>query len=342
MILLSFSLLDFIRIEKKIKNILFIFSCLILIFLITFRFNVPDYDSYVEIFQDVKFSFNIFENNDIHGEFGYLLLNSFVKLFGGNEIILFGIVGSLSIALTAVFYKKYTKYFLIATLLYFSHIFLLREMIQIRSGLAISIAMFSIPYIDKRNFTKFLGIILIASSVHSICLLFTLVYIFYPYLIKTKYQIVLLISGLIFGFTFELNVIENFLNLFNAPPIVIGYLFDEKYNFNLGLLNPVLIKNLIVVSILIYKKEFFEKRIKYFNVLLLSYIFGIFWLSTFNSFAIFSSRIATLFSNVEHVLIPSLLLYEKYKQIIYLMILFYCIYSFISKSQMLSIWSFRI
>jgi len=340
-LLLAFSVVDYIRVQAGFRTILLICSCCVLVFFVTFRFNVPDYDNYVDMFWDVMFSFNTSANSDIHGEFGYLFFNAFIKVLGGNPIILFAVVGSLSILFTAIFYRKYTRYFLIALLVYFSHIFLLREMIQIRSGLAITITMFAIPYVEQRKLFRFLSVILIAASFHMICLLFIIVYFLYPVLQNSRYQIMVLVAGLVLGVTFNLSVIEKILTMCNAPPIVIGYLYDEQYNFSLGLLNPVLIKNLVVITVLISQRKFFVQNITHFNVLLISYIIGTFWLSAFSSFAIFSARIATMFSNVEHVLIPSLLLLNKYKLLIYVMIILYCVYSFFSKWPMLSTWSFN-
>lgn len=338
--LLAFSVIDYVRVQAGFRTILLILSCCVLVFFITFRFNVPDYDSYVDMFREVTFSFNTSANSDIHGEFGYLFFNALIKLLGGNPIVLFAVVGSLSILFTAIFYRKYTGYFLIALLGYFSHIFLLREMIQIRSGLAITITMFAIPYVQQRKLLKFLGVILVAASFHMICLLFVAIYFLYPVLQKPKYQIMVIVAGLVLGLTFNLSIIETILTFFNAPPIVIGYLYDEQYNFSLGLLNPMLLKNLVVITVLIKQREFFIKNVKHFNVLLVSYIIGTFWLSAFSSFAIFSARIATMFSNVEHVLLPSLLLLNKYKLLIYVMIILFCIFSFFSKWNMLSGWTF--
>jgi hypothetical protein len=339
--LFFFTLFDYFNVDKIIRNFLLFVSCSFLFLFVTFRFNVPDYDSYVEIFNEVSNVFNLNNNNELHGEFGFLVLNYLIKTLGGNPKTLFAIVSIISISLSVVFYKKYTNFYLISLLVYFSHIFLLREMIQIRSGLAIAICMFAIPYVEKRRFLYFLFFVGLASSFHTICILFVLVYLVYPYLKDTKKLILFIFSGIILGLFLNLKYIEKIFLFTGAPSLVIGYLFDDNYNFTLGLLNPVLIKNLVVISILIYNKNFFISRIKYFEVLLVCYAISVFWLSCFNSFAIFSSRIATLFSNVEHVLIPSILLIEKYKLVVYIFIIIYCFLSFLSKFSMIQNWSFN-
>jgi hypothetical protein len=158
---------------------------------------------------------------------------------------------------------------------------------------------------------------------------------------STKKLILLLLLGVILGLVFNTVVIEQILILLKVPPIILDYLLDDNYNYSLGLLNPVLLKMLLVLSILFYNRVYLRKLIPYFDVLLISYTIGAFWLEVFNSFAILSARIATMFSNTEHVLIPSLLLVNKHKSIIYGCIIMYCFYSFFSKWQLLSTWSFN-
>lgn len=339
-LLILFSYLDYINLEKKVKKYIIFFIGPVLVFLIVFRFGVPDYDSYIEIFEKSWFSGISSQNSDVHGEIGYLYLNYIIRLLGGNIKVIFFIVGSLSVFLTIRFYTKYTKYYLVAILIYFSHIFLLREMIQIRSGLAISFVMFSIPYLVERKFVKFLALVLTASLIHSICLLFIVVYVCYPYLLTTKRQVIILLIGLALGLIFNVNFVQNVLGYLNVPQIIMDYTQDEEYNYKLGLLNPVLIKQVLVLIILLYNRRYLEEKVTYFNALLVIYILGAFWFATFNSIAILSARVSTMFSNVEHVLIPSLLLLPKYKMVIYIFILLYCTYSFLSKWEMLSSWSF--
>lgn len=339
--LILFSFLDFIEIQKEVKQVLLWFISFALVFFITFRYGVPDYNTYaVDIFQNVSFKNFFVSNSDIHGEIGFLFLNGIIKQLGGSVLVLFFVVAVLSVFLTIKFYKAYTRYYLLALLIYFSHVFLLREMIQIRSGLAIAIVMFSIQYIAERKLGKFLLIVLLASLFHTICLFFIIVYILYPYFFSTRSQITLLLLGLLLGIIFNITVIQKILVFFNVPTIVMDYLEDDKYNFSLGLLNPILFKQLLVLGILYYRREYFQKMLPYFDVLLFTYTIGTFWFATFNSFAILSARVSTMFSNVEHVLIPSLLLINKHKTIIYIGVLIYCIFSFLSKKEMLSTWSF--
>lgn len=332
--------LDYFRIQKEVKiaclSIAFMFLC----FVVTFRYGVHDYDSYVSMFNDVPLLWGGGSYSDIHGEIGFLYLNSIIKSFGGSEILMFFVVAATTLALTFIFYRRYTKYYLIALLIYFSHVFLLREMIQIRSGLAVALVMFAIPHIYNRKFIPAFLIIFLASLFHSISWLFLLLYFLYPYLKSTRNQVIILVTGVVLGIIFTIDVLEKIMIMVGAPTLVLSYILDDQYNFSLGLLNPVLIKH-IVVLIFIYKhKTVLEKKIMHFDVLLVSYVMAAFWLSTFNSFAIFSARIATMFSNVEHVLIPSLLYVTRYKRIVFWLVILYSLFSFFSKWDMLKSWTF--
>jgi hypothetical protein len=331
--------LDYIELERPVRELVLPFTLLVLVILITVRAGMADYENYVDTFYEVP-DFGKSGFADIHGEIGYLYLNTFIRTIGANHYVLFALVGAASVALSLQFFRKYTPYFLVSLLIYFSHVFLLREMIQIRAGLAIAIVMFAIPYVERRKFLPVLLIVAAAALFHSVSWLFLLLYFSYPILSSSRNQLMLLGAGLVAGLVLNIGFLEMALTMLGAPAIVLNYLMDEQYNYSLGLVNPVLIKHFLVIGFILYNREFFEERVKHFKVLLVCYVIAAFWLSAFNNFAIFSGRIATMFSNVEHVLIPSLLLVTKYKALIFTLIVVYALFSFVSKLEMLSTWTF--
>lgn len=341
LILVLIASIDYVRVQRQLKTPLLLFIGSVLVFFITFRYGDHDYIPYVNIFKASSDLQSLSDYRKLHGEIGYLFLNKIINILGGNEILLFFIVGSVSVFLTIKFYRAYTKYIFIALLIYFSHVFLLREMIQIRSGLAIAIIMFSIPYVHQRRLGPFLTIVLTAGLFHTVSYLFLLVYFLYPYFNFSKRQVVIvLVAGVILGLLLTLERLEKVLGAIGAPTLVLNYLKNDEYNFSLGLLNPVLIKHFLVIYFIYKYREPIEKEVPYFNVLFLSYIIGAFWLSAFNDFAIFSARIATMFSNVEHILIPSLLYLKRQKLMVFLLIVLYSLFSFLSKWNMIKDWSF--
>ena len=114
--------------------------------MISLRNGVADFLEYVDMFNETPFlnEFRLTNIKNIHGEVGFLFLISIIKTIGLGERFLFWVVGFLSVGLTLYYYIKKSPYFIISLLIYFSHTFLLRDMIQIRSGL------------KKENFGNFL------------------------------------------------------------------------------------------------------------------------------------------------------------------------------------------
>ena len=319
--------------EFKSYNVLIlIFTGAVLITLPTFKYNVRDLGNYQDIFNLIPTLKNIerLDATYLRVEPAYLLLNILIKTLGLHFRFVLFTVAFLSITLSLYFFRKHTHYFLIATLVYFSHAYLLRDMIQIRAGLAASISLYSIQYIQKRKLLKFTLIIVLASLFHSGTLVLLLAYPIHIIQYKAK-LIVLIASGFLLGLILTPDRIENiFTNILHIPAILI-YVYDEEYFTVLGLLNPVLIKNLLLfIVIWIYRKEL-EKNITYFYPMLTLFAIGIFWLSAFNSFAIFAARIATFFSNTEHILFPSLFYTSINKLLLYIIMVIYCFYMFYAK-----------
>jgi len=326
--------LDLYKTDRWTRFWLYSLLFLLLVFIAGTRSGDPDYGAYRMVFQlspDWNTSSDVILNiPGVRMEPGYLFLNSLVKTVGGNPPAVFLVVAFCSVLLSFIFFRRGTKYIFLAVLVYFSHVFLLREMIQIRSGLAVAISMFTIPYIYKRKLFKTMLILAIAASFHFIASVFLLLYFCYPLLRKSNAQLFVVLLGMTIGSALNLNFFIYLQTAFNSP-LLYTYVVDSTYNQALGLYNPVLIKHLLVFAFLFYNRTFFKKEIKYYDVFIASYVIAIFWLSAFNSFSIFAGRIATLFSNVEHILIPSMLLMKKYRYIVFFFILAYSLFVFATK-----------
>lgn len=322
-IILAFTFLDLIKIPQKVKVIPWLLCFFLMWVALTFRSGRNDIQEYYRAFEAAPR-----QAIGNHMEIGYLYINSLFKFLGFNKYYFISIFGLIALSLQFRFFKKFTKLILFATLVYFSHAFLLREMLQIRAGMAIAIIMFAIPHIANRNLLKFSLIVLFASTIHFSAMFFFGVYFAYPYVNEIKTYIKLLVLCLIIGVVLNINFFI-FLSKYIDNYKLQAYLLDGRFNKGIGLLNPVLLKNYIVIGILLYNYDFFDERIPFFKVMLVSYLFSACWLSAFNSFTIFAARIATLFANVEHVLIPSLLLLPRKRFFIYMGVVAYCVFIFI-------------
>ena len=218
--LCAFCITDFM---KKSQFILFnrFFMVLLLTFFCGLRgINVgPDYINYIEIFEQVPTINNLFQGYDgIHGELLYLFINSFIKIFTTDSVFIFLFIAFLTTLINIYNFNKYSPFFILSVLLYFSHFYLNKDFIQIRTALSCAILLFTIPYILNKNFLKFLFIVIIASLIHSAAVVMLIVY-FYSLIEFSKKRIFIIISiSMLFSFTDWLHLILEILTSYQILP----------------------------------------------------------------------------------------------------------------------------
>jgi hypothetical protein len=341
LILGTVSILDVIKCPLNVRLLILTAVGLILALAAGLRYGDRDYFAYLDIYDSVSVLFTDFDTSQVHGEPGYLFLNQLLKTLGIGPTGVFIVMAFSSVALALNFFRKYTPFFLIAALLYFSHVYLLRDMMQIRAGLAASISLYALRYIDERRIWRFSVIVGLASTMHSGVLLLFLAYITYPYYRKHPSFVKYIIpSGFFIGLILKANLIEFIITTFFNIPAVAIYLADPEYFTSLGLFNIVLLKNIILILFLFYYKDELIKNVPYFEVYVLCLGLGIFWLSAFNNFAILAARLATYFANVEHILLPSLFFTKINKFLLWGIVVVYCLIMFVSKFEIFDHLSF--
>jgi len=330
--LIAVSFLDLVKNTLTIRIIILLFIGVLLATIAGLRYGDRDYYNYVDIYESSSKLFAEFDTTDIHGEPGYLFVNRICKTVGIGTVGLFMIMSFSSVFLSLNFFRKYSPYFLVAVLIYFSHVFLLRDMMQIRAGLAASISLYALPYIERRRFLPFLLLLVSAALIHAGVLILIPLYIAYPYYLKHKSSVKYLVAfGFVLGLILNAGVIQYLITRFLNIPAVTIYLEDPEYFASLGLLNIVLVKNLILFCFLIYYRKEIEEKVVHFDVFLLCFAVGVFWLSAFNHFAIVAARLATYFSNTEHILLPALFFTRINRFVLWVVIVVYCIVMFASK-----------
>lgn len=332
LVIIAVSFLDVIDCPLSLRIALLIIIGILLALLAGLRYGDRDYFAYLDIYDSVSGLFKEFDVTEVHGEAGYLLLNRICKTFSLGTASVFLIMSFSSVSLSLNYFRKYTPFFLIALLIYFSHVFMLRDMMQVRAGLAASISLYALPYIEKRKFVPFFLVILLGASMHAGVLILLLAYISYPLYLRypgsVKY---LVISGFILGILLNAALIEYLVTNFLNIPAVSIYLADPEYFASLGLLNIVLIKNVILLGFIIYFRPHLRDHVRHYDVFLLCLALGVFWLSAFNNFAVLAARLATYFANVEHILVPALFLTRINKFLLWGIVVAYSLVMFASK-----------
>lgn len=127
-----------------------------------------DYEAYRNWFEEVPALIDYSE--DLAAIFqrdpGYQLVSSIFKELGLSfELLIFtAAFSAVTLKMRAIW--KMSPAPLFSVLIYFSYLFLLQEMTQIRAGLAAAIFLSSIPSLGKRQYVRYLFLIMVAASFH--------------------------------------------------------------------------------------------------------------------------------------------------------------------------------
>lgn len=145
-------------------------------------------------------------------EIGFVILNKLIGLFFNNIFYQF-VMGCLAYIPMGIYIKRNSKNYVYSLLVFFC-LGLVNQSFNItRQYIAISLLLYSMKYVENRDFNKFFLYVLLVSSIHKTALLFLIVYPLYN---KKKISnisviifVILIVTLLIFG-----GQIANFVNMF--------------------------------------------------------------------------------------------------------------------------------
>lgn len=153
-VMLSFSVADFGR-KKKIELLYFAISFLILF--VGFRDSCGvDSQNYIDYFNNFTDSITNWQGKEKqYKEFGFYYLSVIIKTIWNNIDFYFLIIAWATLGIYLKTIKKWSLYPILSLCVYYARFMILREMNQIRAGLAISIILFSLFYLvngDRRKY----------------------------------------------------------------------------------------------------------------------------------------------------------------------------------------------
>lgn len=313
--------------NKKLEKIVNSLMIILLIFFSGLRYEIgADYENYVNIFERVpalKFPVDFSLYLEIHGEKGYLLLNSLIKTLGFDYKIIFLL---MSIFTLVFLYKalKNSPYLSMSIYIYISSFFLRETMGQIRYGLSSIICFYSLKYIDE-NKKIYYFLISIAFFIQGVAIIFFLLPLIKYYLNKKNFKIKILvfIIFIIFGIIIDRNFYLNIIYFFseNMGNRLAYSIYTEKVKFSLY-------QGYIILSTLILL--IFLNKIKKNKIFIIRYI-NLYFLGTilyfilFN-FAIYAGRFLDLFYKINLLLYPFILKEIENRKVRYFFIIFLIIF----------------
>lgn len=272
------------------------------------RYDNADWQAYHDAYEAI-----VSGGPPILSDPGFNGLFHLLSVFSDSPVFMFLVVAALAVGLNFSSFKAYSPYFLTAVLFYFVHIYVLREMIQIRGGLATAVCLFSLRYLVQKRYTKFVLVWLLAVSIHFSTLIWGLVALCYWLKPSVKTLTTVLVLSLIVGLVYPFGqIIKSSLGIAGINPRVAEYVAygDEGFAGTLGIFTNInALKSVFISAVLIflyYRGHAADSP--FFYPLLCAYITGTCWMLLFNDFAIIGGRLSSVLLTVEPVLISYLLL----------------------------------
>lgn len=296
--------------KSKIGTLAILTVGVFLVVFAGFRNIGPDFAEYTNYF-NMSYQPELLERLGV--EPAYIFINSFVKKNNWSFQIVLFIVATIAIIPKFYFIKKYSPYIFPALIVYYSTVFLIKEMGQIRHGIAMGFVLMAFGFMsEKRNWAA-LGLVIIALQFHysAICVL--------PAFFMVNKQISSAKIWIIISLLFPLVLIDvkPFFNaIVNAIPIESVkskgefYLNSPMFGFSVGLDSSVILR-LTVMGVMLYYRDALQNKFPSFNTFLNLYFIGICYYLAFSSVSEFAQRTSVYFRTLEIIILPSFILLGK-------------------------------
>lgn len=234
-------------------------------------------------------------------EIGFLWYMKFLSLIS-NDFIIVLIVSSL--IMLCCYYKTiltYSPYTYVSILLLLVTVFD-QSIFVLRQHLAMALLTLSWDSIINRNYRRFGVFIIIAFLLHRTALVFVPLYFLYNIENKKKYILALLISCLVFGFSYII-ILRYFSSLMSRD--YSGYIDNVRYE-GANYVDFILMSGLLASMLFFMKSAVFERGI---NKLLLS-IISIAVIASFFGFGNSSTgRLFYYYTAIPFILVPNIMKY---------------------------------
>lgn len=207
-----------LRIKKITKTKIFLFFVWTHLFLLEgFRsldFGADQWYQYLYL-QITKIPWSkILRYNDFvneKSEIGYIVLNKFLSDISKEVQFLYVFVSAIYLSSVCIFFRKYSHFPVISVFIFFVS-FWFQSFYILRQYLAIGLCLFSLHYVVSRNLKIFIGIIILAFSMHQTSIVFLPVYFLYNYYLEVNkrnlflYLLLCILMAYSIGFLMNLAV----------------------------------------------------------------------------------------------------------------------------------------
>ena len=297
--------LDLLIQKKDNKKLILIISLIIITFLIALRQHFPDQGAYEDAFivSPPITSFST-ENIEIgYAETGYLFLASIVKAIMNNVTFYLFMMGALSMFLLYKSLNTYCILPLIGLANYVGRFLINRDFIQMRSSLAILLIIFASKYLLKKQYIKYLLVILLAYQFHHLAFIAIPFIFIYRYQPSNKIIIISLIVAAALS-QFAMQSISAIVESWSQDLNYEVYTQQDYVVSALGLKNPMIYWQIFILGLFIIKEKDISQQTPYYHFFKSGYFYSTLILILFCNYTALSGRTSTLFATFEIFIIP--------------------------------------
>ena len=155
---------------KRYREDCLVVLCIGLI-IVTGFIDGMDKDAYKDIFRQIPSLWELMNGKisiifDIPVEFGFIFVNSIVKFLFDEPVFVFILMPFISIVCYYLTFKYLSPLPCLSFISYFSLLYIFKEAVQIRHGLACALVVYSLNFVYKQQFKRFLGVIMCSMLFH--------------------------------------------------------------------------------------------------------------------------------------------------------------------------------
>lgn len=271
----------------------------------------------------------------IHGEYGFLFLNSLVKFFfdSHNAVYLFSSLISMSCVVVAL--SKFSESVNFGFYLYVSFFFLSFNLVQIRLGVASSLLLYSVVFLLERRWFGYLLSVVLASLFHKLAMV-GLLFVFLAYIPYRLGSLILIVLGfLMFSFK-PLSYVQSLnatlgLDFFGWHQLN-HYMGVEEYSGNDFPVTAFIARGILLLSIIyVYSKSGVKDKATEVGVLIIT--LGMFFWLAFWELSILAGRLNNILFLLFIMVVPRIVALSGggRARLLVLIVILYSFYSFYSK-----------
>lgn len=291
-----------VNVRKLLQAIYFFLLAFFVVFAGT-RMIGFDYKTYTDIF---SYSSNG-QLSEVDIEIGWAFLCYLFSGPGFNTFLLF--IAFCSISLYGSFFKRYSPYVFLSLLIYYSSNFVVKEMGQMRQGLAIGIATLAFTVSMQKKMWQFVVLFLVAFSIHYSAIVILPVYYLCNHYWKTNVMLVFIFLGMCFIYV-DIGVVMtkviSLLPISGAQEKVATLLVSDVLAKKLGLNSSTILRLIIMLLMLRYRTSL-KERFPSFEAIMMLYFYGLMLYLVFNSLSEFAQRTSAYFRILEAIILPYIL-----------------------------------